>query len=1799
MGDQIITLTDFTGGIKNAARNPLASPQNALWDGRDIEVLASGGFRARPGYVPVGYVTDGADVPILKLAHVRFPMNDKQALLVHAGENIYALLGPEVEGTAEELTALLDEAITDLDTGPISVAVLGDRVVIAHPNTVPLVYGRCHEDDGSDWMYPKAALLSLDGIHFEDITRYVCDPDPDTTVPMDGMTPTGTVAVCCDMPGVRALYFDMATGNDQENSATPTAAKQAQWFSWDYATRVNHQGTALFWVQNSTNTGHFSASSGGGGVAIGPATANPGIVPGLEVVLTALDGTTNHIVSVPGDGTGAGGVTLEVACANSAVTGIYGLELTSTNSIQTTEALMGGYSTIYSKTLPSWVTVAGFSVIQVIAGADLTGNGIYTVRFTISTNGAACIGFSIAERSGTTANASTAPIDVFESAGYGMNSPGFSAAGAVDIVMDLPASAISIDAAKNYLVKMDFKYQSVDTQTGGTTQTVPNPAFAPWQQQVNALGPAPSQGSFVQTWHVSGSSGYYTQDWTVNPAYTSWLAAYNNLQNQRPAATITQTTPTQSQTVVSGSLASGPGAGVYYKDHGTADFTPECDTQSVTGYTYVPDVSYGITKIEAPTQAGTPPSAVQVARTTTLSACDMAGVAAITGLAADYNVPTGTSAYVAMSFDGQNTWKVHDVTGGSGTAIATSSVTSVGTASGDMREQDIKSTITTWTKDASTVGHFNVANAAVLPGCIITFADLTTATILTKSGDGTGASSITISVDHATDSGLVSIAALKASDSGVKINQATHEVVTGYTTGGTSAAGSMETHISTVQMTNNAVVTKVGIHTAGWIDNNVVKFAAFHKDTDNLFTGTYLGTLNLAATGYQELTLITPYTVPASGTYYLGYYDSGSIKGFASGAGFYVTANDHTGDQAHYIYSGSYNLRVAYKTNATVTPTGLYAAVTNTIQQNSTNWSHLTSTAITETLNGASAWFARSWNKGNAAEEWWVYLSSAWRGTCRLNSSTWQYKNSGGTYTSATINSRLGALAQAFGVTQNQMTATQLAAINQTAYDSSFTAGTSDLAIGLQASGDNIPVVSSWSDTYVPVVFPIEGWHTIAQDVAGTWKYWNGNALVSATTNNVDECLQQAMALGVNQWAVDDMVGLTPELLLDADGFNPEVGTSIDFATALIANGSLRPSVRSYTVNYTGVGTAPIKGYSGGRFTAGPEGSLWLDSTAANSVPFAQTGSVEYYANDTDADPSAFPSDYCVFQDVAGYWFTFVVQTSTGTKLSRILYSAKTQALSNIGIGQATFPLATIYHDVTAGLVKDYTQQLSEFTYSTLTAADVALDTAGFLYIGDEWKFYEIDITPFEPNAVVASLRGQYWNGMTWVDTVLIDGTSLGGKPFRQKGRITFPPPEDWHSCIPFNANVPRAYYLRIYTTAAFTTGTQICDCRVCPVPPDLTKYRMVSTVDNSVVLVGRSDCPAQIDVSRPWEEYGWFGQQAASYVIGAQDSIDSVTPAWNSLFLGKKDTWVQFKKGDAGDYSTQSVEASRHLPVNSEVVIKAPVQGQDGTKYGLAFLNRHGAFISTGLQTDNVLNTSRGFALGQAVCWWQPEVAQGLGCLYLDLDNLNLAQGAYFPPRNYLVFTVPMLGETDDPQTPQNTHLLIGDLNLGCWLPPWRIPVASLCLGYGANGSPTLFAGTYHGTVLRLFEGTTDQDYDIDGQQTTEAAIDWSAKTGWLSFGDPQFTKEIRRLVGYGTADDYVNLDIRTDGSHTVDAKGTVTLDEMTAITGADFGFGKPPEVYSTEIPFNFLQMELSGTGPAQVHGLMLSGNLKRDVTE
>ena len=170
------------------------------------------------------------------------------------------------------------------------------------------------------------------------------------------------------------------------------------------------------------------------------------------------------------------------------------------------------------------------------------------------------------------------------------------------------------------------------------------------------------------------------------------------------------------------------------------------------------------------------------------------------------------------------------------------------------------------------------------------------------------------------------------------------------------------------------------------------------------------------------------------------------------------------------------------------------------------------------------------------------------------------------------------------------------------------------------------------------------------------------------------------------------------------------------------------------------------------------------------------------------------------------------------------------------------------------------------------------------------------------------------------------------------------------------------------------------------------------------------------------------------------------------------------------------------------------------------------------------------------------------------------------------------------------NNRLIIYDLTLRTWLPPFTISLAALATGYHYNanapgklGQMGLYGGDYSGRLLRLFgpDRTTDLGSPISA---------W-AETGWLHFNNPEFRKLIRILTMYGkTEGTDITLKVFVDGA--TDAYTTYTFDQLNNLSNKLFAQEQKPH----NVGGRFFKFRIEFTDVTDVFGFQIGVSVIRE---
>lgn len=599
-----------------------------------------------------------------------------------------------------------------------------------------------------------------------------------------------------------------------------------------------------------------------------------------------------------------------------------------------------------------------------------------------------------------------------------------------------------------------------------------------------------------------------------------------------------------------------------------------------------------------------------------------------------------------------------------------------------------------------------------------------------------------------------------------------------------------------------------------------------------------------------------------------------------------------------------------------------------------------------------------------------------------------------------------------------------------------------------------------------------------------------------------------------------------------------------------------------------------VEGYSG----SWGIGSGWIDHTNVLGV----TGTVMH-------DGGVFSADYHVVNSVPGYWFRVKPTngTSTSTRLSRILFQAPCQRLQVIGEGQPDTPLGFLFRDHSEDSTKDFTVEVSDNTYPTfarLSDGDLespnGVETGDSVYIGYLTPFNAVELTVHNDyhNESGANMSGRYWTGSGWANlSGFTDGTQdPSGTPLGVKGKISWTMPSDWRQHRPVTPQYPHGYWVELKFSDDLTPKTYISEARVWPVPAPLKKHRFALTVRDRMVLCNRPDAPDQIDISRALEEYGFAGTDSSSIRIGGQDVVVAAEQAFNQGFIAKTEDWYLLNGYSPETFSVERAEAAGQAPINNRVVVRAPHTEADlKNLMGLYYVNQAGAWYFAGLKV---------YQLSQDVSWWDPSA----GGPRIDLENLHKACGVYWPERNWVIWSVPMI--TNGTTQASNNRLIIYDLTLRAWLPPFTIALAGIGTAYHHNpnapgklGQMGLYGGDYSGRVLRLFgPGQTD---DLG------TSISAWAETGRLHFGAPEFRKLIRILTLYGRTDgNGITLKVYVDGNTA--SYTTYNFDDLDNLSGKLFAQEQSPQ----NVAARFFKFRIEFTDSTDIFGLQIGASVIRE---
>lgn len=398
------------------------------------------------------------------------------------------------------------------------------------------------------------------------------------------------------------------------------------------------------------------------------------------------------------------------------------------------------------------------------------------------------------------------------------------------------------------------------------------------------------------------------------------------------------------------------------------------------------------------------------------------------------------------------------------------------TSTSDFEQRDLRGTIAYYYRTGPDTGIFQTAeggsdvtvgpngtNAEVVSGVLCTINGSTyTITAISDSDNKT------VTLDGDPLSGPVTmIGWIKATGDRITLNSS---ISADNTVTGIGGAGTGQFDVGTTvdlcnPLPNGLYLRSFTVYCTETLD---ITFKLVKDNGDGTYDLTDVETFTKTQAGTQEFTLTSPLLIPSSGDYYAGYYFSITRHNqqiSATGTMLYKVGNA-TGQGiggwetiSNCQHSLIYVLRLVEVASGVIT---ILSSDGNTF--NSLYWADINSVAISCYIPGSSQIYgAYCCNYGDAAEKWYTCKSGVTTTIAEVTSGTWQYRDSSGNLTDASVNDRFVAIAEGMdsGSGASRWTPAEIASTTDSDWNDVWTAGTYPIvwAIGLKASGSDIPSV--------------------------------------------------------------------------------------------------------------------------------------------------------------------------------------------------------------------------------------------------------------------------------------------------------------------------------------------------------------------------------------------------------------------------------------------------------------------------------------------------------------------------------------------------------------------------------------------------------------------------------------------------------------------------------------------------------------------------------------------------------------------
>lgn len=251
--------------------------------------------------------------------------------------------------------------------------------------------------------------------------------------------------------------------------------------------------------------------------------------------------------------------------------------------------------------------------------------------------------------------------------------------------------------------------------------------------------------------------------------------------------------------------------------------------------------------------------------------------------------------------------------------------------------------------------------------------------------------------------------------------------------------------------------------------------------------------------------------------------------------------------------------------------------------------------------------------------------------------------------------------------------------------------------------------------------------------------------------------------------------------------------------------------------------------------------SSTTDATVVGSSMLAQTGNVTFPAATTEL---------ATYNGMVRYWWRVSTNSSLSATVdvTAIYLMYDMQALPNLWCGELVKPVGFKTTTDTSVTIKDQTQYVTDGALSSKALVGGMATSTGAVYVQHFKKFQGVRVTMDRTNfnGSASVLTAKYWDGDSWENLTIADGTSAGSATLAQGGSITFATPTAWQkNKLP--VDIDSSYQIQLLVGSTLSADVDIAEVEVEEFPETLVMHRYCLFHKNRLWLANRPGDPNYI----------------------------------------------------------------------------------------------------------------------------------------------------------------------------------------------------------------------------------------------------------------------------------------------------------------------------------------------------------------